>query len=529
MAPGYRIRGPNETVTFTDITSYFPLYTMDLSMNAEEGSVATSTMTADDPDGAFDYVGHRQFRAYEDTASGSNTIIYAGYTAEREWYRGDFHRVESERLVDITLTDINTVLTRRIIRGSDGNRPAESDVARMQWAEASSEGSLIDDTLYLNTANPVQMDAVDYRDQYLIDVFTDCANASGKDFFLWYRESTDEFSLFYDFSSSSNYRSPLRLSNVLADIDNLWTFAISEDTRLKRDPSRVYSGVKVPFDGGSVYEQDAETSNTFALSGRDVIMPSYNVKSREKATARALRYLSDLNTEDDIITTAVVLPAAKVNFLMQGMAVQFKASHFTDYQAFNWGRIVSRNVTQLSEEYYRVLVDITMTGPSVGDAGDQNNITDGGGGGGGGSNVLGTLQVDIPSSGPDEGGRNSLEQYGDDGTGPGTLYLYDDCSYFFNFTVTHAHDAGPAPGDDLWSNYLHTLVEGGTPDFNMGSVRLGTAISSVTYTRGAVSSTHNLSQARLALSHTAYVKCNGHGSSATCVVSYVSGPDERFP
>lgn len=361
MAPVYKFRGVGETSTFTTITEYFRLYTLDVATNAEEGSVAQSTIRAQDPSGAFDIVGHRQVRIYEDTATGSNTTIYAGYTGGRRISRGDY-RTTTARVWDIDLVDLNSVLARRVMNGSDCNRPAETDVARLQWLLTTGEAVLISDDLYLNTSGAVQMDAVDYRGQRLSDIINDCAQASGKNYFVWFREETDEFSLWYDFASSTSYSSPIRLTNVLSEVDSAWTFAISPDTELSRSPDRVNSGVYLPYDGGAIYLQTFTTANAFAR--RDAVMPAENVKSLAKATARATRYLGEMNTEEDVITTTVTLPAAKVNFLMQGMRVQFRATHLPGYEGFVWARALNRSVFQVSEEFYEVKLELSVA-PAV--------------------------------------------------------------------------------------------------------------------------------------------------------------------
>lgn len=355
MPPVYKFRAPNGTIT--DITSYFQLYTLDVATNAEEGSVAQSTVRADDPSGAFDIVGHRIFQITEDTATSSNTHIYVGYTAARRISRGDY-RTTTARVWDIDLVDLNSVLARRVMNGSDANRPAETDVARVQWLLGTNEASIIDDSLYLNTSGAVSMDAVDYRGQRFNDVLDDCAQASGKNYFVWYREETGEFSLWYDFASSTSYSSPLRLTNVASEVDNSLTFAISDDTQLSRSPDRVHSGAHLPYDGGTVYVQRTATANAFAQ--RDAVMPAENVKSLTKATARANRYLLTMDTEEDVITTTVTLPAAKVNFLMQGMRVQFKATHLPGYEGYSWARVLNRSVLQVSEEFYEVKCEMSV-------------------------------------------------------------------------------------------------------------------------------------------------------------------------
>ena len=360
MPPRYNIRNPD--ATYTDISEYFRLYELDVATNAEEGSVAQSTITAHDPDGTFDIIGHRQIRIHEDTATGSNTMIYVGFTGDRRISRG-VNRAATGRDWEIDLLDPNSILARRILTGSDSNRPAETDVARIQWLVSTNESGMVNDSLYVNTTGPVDMDAKDYTGQRFNEVIDDCAQASGKNYHLWYRESTGTFSLWYDFATSTSQSSPLRLTNVDTEVDNVLTFAISNDTQLGRSPDRVNSGVYLPYDGGVVYVQDGTTSNSFAR--RDVTMPAENVTTLAKATARADRYLTEMDTEEDVITTSVILPAAKVNFLTAGMRVQLKATHLPGYEDYTWCRAMNRSVNQISEENYALKLELSPNATPV--------------------------------------------------------------------------------------------------------------------------------------------------------------------
>lgn len=356
MPPVYRYR--TSPGVYADLSSYFRLYQLDVAMNAEEGSVAQSTIVADDPSGDLDIVGLRNFYITESTATSSNTRIYNGYVAERRYKRGESLRTTTARQVEVGLVDLNTILHRRVMVGSGNKRPAETDVARLLWLLGTEEASPLNDTLYVNTSGAVAMDAADYNGQKFSDVIDDLAQASGKNWFAWYREEVNEWSLWYDFASSTSYSSPLRLTNVASEVDSSLTFAISGDTQLSRSPDRVFSGAYVPFDGGVAYEQSTATANNYIR--RDAVMPSANVKSLTKATARATRYLGEMDTEEDVITTSVILPAAKVNFLMHGMRVQLKATHLPGYEGYSWARVLNRSVSQISEEFYEVKCEMSV-------------------------------------------------------------------------------------------------------------------------------------------------------------------------
>lgn len=369
MALRYFFR--NDSGTFEDISDRCRLYVTEVTENAEEATFGQSNIIIDDPDGDLTIGGHRGFVITEDTvASSSNQRVYTGYTAERVITRGPY-RTGAGRQWNVTLVDVNTVLERSVLRGAAARRPAETDVARMQWVEATAAGSLLDDTLYLSTANPVAMDAVDYRGQRVGDVVNDCMQASGKNAFVWVRElgtGSVLFSLFYDYPDADVHHSGVRLTNDLDDVegDPNNTYAIYDEAELSIDPSRVYSGVYLEYDGGRVYETRPETEEAFALGGRDATVPAENVKSQAKATARAQRYLTEFSTEEEVVKCKFLVPTSQVNRLKAGMTADYKATHHQGYEAYTRLRCLNRTVRAVSETHYEIEVELsTGTGGST--------------------------------------------------------------------------------------------------------------------------------------------------------------------
>jgi len=351
--------------TSEEITDRVQLYTLDVAQNAEEGSVASSSILVEDPDGDYDVVGWRRVRIYEGLAASSNTLMYNGWVADREITRGTSALTAAARSWNVTMVDNNTVMDLRIENGTDANRPAETDVQRIQWLLTTTELNPVTVSEYVNASSPKQMDAVDYRGQRVRDVIDDCAQISGKNYFIYTKDATSfggslSLGLWYDFVESTAYSSPLRLTNLLADVDSTWTFAIAEDTSLTRDPSRVYSGAYVRYDGGTVYEENITTANVFTR--RDAVYDASNVKSSTKATARALRYLTQSATEEDRIETAFWCPPDKVNFVREGMRIQFRATHLPQYESYQWLRVLSRKIKHVAEtDRVGYLVSLTLT------------------------------------------------------------------------------------------------------------------------------------------------------------------------
>ena len=381
------------------------LGTVSVIMEAELGSVAISSLAFDDPTGTAGHdsdaiVGLKQFTINELAAPLNNRRIFEGYVADRRYYRGTESsspslRTGAARTIDMTLVDLNSFLSFRVFLptgvGHDDwvfNRPAETDADRVAALLAN---DLLSSTLFDNgnvsTTSPVNMDAVDYTGQRPADVLNDCAQQSGKNFFVYYDEVANQFSLFYDFNASTSYPAydtDLKISNVLADVD-LTSLATTgpiwpplEDAVLTRDPSRVVAGVLFQNGSDSVYEQQLSTSYTYGY--RDAVGNSQNLKTTAQAEARAQRYLAENSTEDDRITFTVKFPAANVNDWKEGQWAPVKFSHLPGYEDYVNVRCLTRTVSQdeYSDQFYNVKYECTPMGPgSPSGATDSWNPGDG--------------------------------------------------------------------------------------------------------------------------------------------------------
>lgn len=342
-----------------EIPDALDVTTLSVTEAAEEGACPISTIVLDDIDGTVSaaLIHHKSIEIYEDEVYAGESAIFRGYIGDLSYARGQFPLA---RQITVSASDPNTVWQRRVMAGADCNRPAETDVARMQWLITTSEAGLIEDDTYLSTDSPVNMDKCDYRGQMMGSVADDCAQASGKNWWVTHDYATGGgFQIWYGQQSLEVYDSDLSLSNILSDIDNVSCFAISEDTTLSSDPSRIYSGVYLPYDGGAIYRTDTATKDAYAR--RDVVMPSANVKSRTKAIARAVRYLEDLDEPTHRITTSVILPATIVNGIRPGMRVQLRASHLPSYDTWRWLRVLSRTVAYWAPGQYELT--LVLDGP----------------------------------------------------------------------------------------------------------------------------------------------------------------------
>jgi hypothetical protein len=354
---------------------------------AELGAVGISSLLFDDVDGTLgtshysDGIrGLKRMWVDETSCPAGDQRLWTGWIGDRHYQRGtDSLRTGVARKLDVTLVDANTMLSFRVfapVNGSNSNaynasnsfiRPAETDLQRVTALLAVPFLTSVHDIGFIDTTGGVDMDAVDYTGQHPADVLNDCAQASGRNFFIRYDETANEFALHYHKPEEPIDDSMLQISNVLADVDNVWTFAPEPDAELVRDPSRVSAAVYLPFNGSNSPAYKTRIQTEYDYGWRDSSAPSSNVKTLAKANVRATRYLNDNSTEDDRITCTVKLPANKVTGIKQGQRVQAKFSHLpngsnaTWGNAYQWCRVLNRNVmaNELTNEKYNVRLELS--------------------------------------------------------------------------------------------------------------------------------------------------------------------------
>lgn len=325
---------------------------LELSAKADEGMAAGSTIKVRDPEGVFAVRAHRKI--YVTDTECHTRSLWTGYTGRRRVKRGD-PWVGKARAFELEVYDVNTVLDRRIGEGNDWNRPAESDVERVQWVMATNEASLIEDSIYISTDDPVQMSKCDYRGQSVKSVIDDCTQQSGKDFWAQNIDSGgdpnlgdfNDYTLWYGKADLEEYTCDLRLTNDEADVDGTTTFIIGAEPVDEVSGDRTYSGIRGNYDGGHVYVQRQSTAEAFAR--RDRIQQMDNVKTASAATARANRILSDIATEEHAITCTVILSGSDVERVFEGMRIEAKFIHLDEFaDSYSWFRIVQRTLRQLT-------------------------------------------------------------------------------------------------------------------------------------------------------------------------------------
>jgi len=347
--------------------------------NAEELTVGSSNIVADDPDGDWDLAGHAYVRFTETEAD--DTIIWAGFATIREISRGDYAPQSAQRQWSISLDDVNTVIARRILTDDIWDRPAETDVERVQALfDANYLGP---DDSFFSTSDPVDMSPSDCRKMTVYDVVNDCLLQSGKNSYQQDIEDgtpRDPYGpdgyvgmTWYDFATSTARSSDLRISNYDADIDAwvgdlsgpgpAWTWGASIDTKMKRDPTRIYWKIVGDYDGGFVVRTRPATAAIFAARETTASWPL--VKTQAQAIARADRMLDDIATEEDIITTTIEVHPEHVNDARAGHRIECRFSHLPGYEDWTWMRILNRTVKLITPRVYSITYTLSPPGPAI--------------------------------------------------------------------------------------------------------------------------------------------------------------------
>lgn len=329
---------------------------------AESGVLAMSRVRVDDPSGNLNIVGHHAFRAIETACSWQN--LFRGYFADRIVKRADSMLTGAARLWDCTVYDLNAALQFEVIRGSAAQRPAETDTARLAWLLGSGfTGPISSDDSAVFGADE-DLDKQDYRGMTMADVLSDCAQATGANYFVAWDDALGSPVLHYYDPARAFNSSSLSISNVLSDVDGTTVFAPDRDAELTRDPSLVYSGVLYRYgdrDSAFVYETNGTVLAAIGHK-RETAQEDPSLSSAAKATRKADKWLTESETElDTISVTLHKVPPAQVNLIRAGQRIQVRFTHLPGYESFTWVRIQRRTVAQDGEtqEYYALTLQLS--------------------------------------------------------------------------------------------------------------------------------------------------------------------------
>lgn len=345
---------------------------------AELGATGTGSVTLDDPLSTVGYlsdgiVGLKQFVINETDGPAGQRRLWTGYVGPRDYHRGqgDSLRTGTARKIAITLIDLNDFLHFRIFApiATDPTsafvRPAETDLQRITaLLTVDLLSTTLYDISYIPTTGGVALDANDYTGRTPADVLNDCAQMSGRNFFVIYDEASGHYVLWYDVwttdgATTKTYDSTISLTNVETEHNGTTVFAISEAVETL-DPSRVISAVYIPYTGGTAYRKLATTADKFAW--RDAVMPSSSVKTLTKANALGDRYLAENSTEDPRIKLTVRVPSTVVTLIRAGMRIKLHATHLPSVKAgYTWCRILALTVRQDQETNLWFWLDLDLS------------------------------------------------------------------------------------------------------------------------------------------------------------------------
>lgn len=415
--------------------------------SAADGTASYGGVIVDDPSGAVTSTGWKAVRVEENACS--QPRLFTGYVIDRTISRGPHFRTAAGRIFDTNLIDQNAVLHMRLITDSDGQRPAETDIERIDWLLGSAYLSgLIADYGDVDRSSPKNFQEADYRGQYADDVLNDIAGPIGRQAYARWDASHSAVGLVYGLPTAYWGTSTLRISNVLSDVDDTTTFEPYIDAQLLRDPTEVYSTVRYAYANGVVIRKNATTASTFIERGLNV--DNSRVGAEATATGMADSLLSRDSTENDTITVTVRLPAAKVGLIEAGQRISVKFSHLPGYDSFTYARVTRRVTVQVegvSDQY-----EVTLT------------LNDKGNGNGGGAGAPPTNQLPAPTTGP-TGTCAGGYDYTPAGTYPPNNSLTTPAN-----AIAYYLDAGiiqpfvPTPGA-VGDWHFNVLGAGGTPDF----------------------------------------------------------------
>lgn len=320
----------------------------DLTEYAFRGQVGAGVLVMDDPTGSYLPPAQKAVLVTSIYA-GSNSRLFTGYVAERSAERG--RSAPGGREWSVTVEDINARLDDRIItdamQGST-KRAAETDYARITWLLSTgamtgitvgSSGS----NLFVPNANKVDMDAVDYRGKSPREVLEDCAQASGKNFFLFDEGAGTR--LFYATSTNPIYSSTATISDTAASVNGTSVFG-AYNVRFTLDPSRVYSRVRVRYKGGALTTtENATTAATYRV--REKFKRYMRAKTATKAQALADRWLSNAAAERTTLSCSIDISTQYVPLIRPGHRILVQLSRY-DINAYY--RIIRRSIRQVTDD-----------------------------------------------------------------------------------------------------------------------------------------------------------------------------------
>jgi hypothetical protein len=253
----------------------------------------------------------------------SDVRVFSGYTHSRSTERIG-RQPRNQRGWDVEVVDLNT-LADDFILGDDesADRPAETDYARVTWllTVGFATGAGVAAGQVPNT-NTITMDAIDYRGRKPREVLDQCAEVTGKTWFLYNWDGTND--LYYDLAENAT-AADIAISDDPSDVDygaSLTTFAPSNATVVRR-PDEVYSKVYLTWAGGVVEAENATTRDTYRR--REIGIIDMGVRTSTTAQAKADAFLASSAVERvSVSDLSLVVPETHVNKVRAGQLINLK-------------------------------------------------------------------------------------------------------------------------------------------------------------------------------------------------------------
>jgi len=318
----------------------------DMTECAKRGQVGTGVLVIDDP--SSDYVPPGQKSVAVSSSYGVTTErLFTGYIAERSVVKNRGGAAGREWRV--TLEDLNVRLDDRIITdAAGGKRPEESDYARITWLLTTTAMTGISAGEVIN-ANNVTMDKADYRGKRPRDVLEECAQAAGKNFFLYQENSADGIRLFYTKANGTRLTQAVTVTDDATAVNGTTYFAC-KNVSYELDPSGIYSRVRVKYGKGAfTTEENATTAANYRT--REVYKTYMRAKTAAGAQRIADQWLDAASQERGKLRLTLDVTTEYVNLFRAGYRIKVELAR---YDIDDYYRIVQRRISQVSDDLFRL-------------------------------------------------------------------------------------------------------------------------------------------------------------------------------
>lgn len=348
-----------------------------LPMTAWYGEPTIAGIVVDDPEGSLDIDGWHEFWVNETACS--KPRIFTGWIFGRTISRGPYVN-GAGRVWDCDIVDLNAAFSLVAFRAKSAQRPAETDLVRVAFAQASGPMSftpLNDNGRFNTTDNPVSFGDSNYVTQFPAELFTSVSGVAGKNFYAYFDNATGEASLHYDLFNEGP-AATIAVSNVHGDADQVTTFFPSIDAQLARTPLEQYTGVLLGWRGGYVYDTRQATIDDIGPSvlspggfQRDLVHRTDRIGRLETANTVLADMLLAHSVERDTLLFTVRLPAASVNLVEAGELLTVRFQHLPGYESDTEVVVIRRVVvpTPGTDDQYDVNIEARRTGLSRGPGG----------------------------------------------------------------------------------------------------------------------------------------------------------------